>query len=234
MVANRLSSPLFSSRPKLSVEVTRWLRDAIMSGDYARGERLRVEELASKLEVSTMPVREALTTLVSEGLLESLPRRGYRVAPVSRYDIEDVFEVHAFVAGTLAERSALIIDASTIEQLRQMQRSIDQISRQRLATAPRAAQVEEVNFLFHQTINRVSSESSRLRWFLRAATRYVPRHFYQSIPGWIEATIADHPPIIDSLAERNGGTARMLMERHIRRAGELVVKHLLSTGQLSG
>jgi DNA-binding GntR family transcriptional regulator len=221
------------ARPKLGEEVTRHLRDSIMGGEYSAGDRVRVEDLAGRLEVSAMPIREALTTLVSEGLLEALPRRGYRVAPVTLQDVEDVFAVHAFVAGILAERSARTIGESEVQQLEEMQRAVEQLSRQRSTAGQRAAQIEEVNFHFHRTINRLSPESSRLRWFLRAATRYVPRRFYQSIPRWTDVTINDHPHIIQALADHDAPLARHLMEAHIQRSGVMVVEHLRTAGHIS-
>lgn len=220
---------VFSPRPKLGDEVTRYLRDSIMSGDHPAGQRILVEELARSLEVSTMPVREALAALANEGLLEALPRRGYRVAVLSRQDIEDVFVVHSYVAGLLAERSATLIDPIALAQLRDMQVQTLQIARRRAAFATRAKQVEEINYRFHRLINRVP-DAARLRWFLRAATRYVPRHFYQSIPSWVDATISDHPAIIDALERRDAMDARRLTEEHIARAGQLVVDHLAARG----
>jgi DNA-binding GntR family transcriptional regulator len=220
---------IFSPRPKLGEEVTRYLRDAIMSGEYGAGQRILLEELAGRLDVSTMPVREALTALVNEGLLEGLPRRGYRVASIRSQDIDDVFALHSFIAGLLAERSAKAIDAAGVEGLHEIQRRAEQVARKRLAAPQRAAQIEEINFRFHRTINKVP-DASRLRWFLRAATRYVPRHFYLTIPRWAEATLNDHPPIMDALARHDGATARKLMEEHITRAGRLVVEHLTAEG----
>jgi DNA-binding GntR family transcriptional regulator len=200
-----------------------------MSGEYEPGSRIRLEQLADRLNVSTMPAREALMTLVSEGLLEPLPRRGYRVVALRRQDIEDVFSVHAFVAGHLAERAAKLIDASDVAKLQELQRQAEATVKQRMSKRERAVRIESVNFEFHRLVNRVA-DAPRLRWFLRAATRYVPRHFYQAIPSWSDATVADHPPIIDAFRKRDGRAARRLTEEHIQRAGSLVIEHLTARG----
>lgn len=221
-------SPL-SGRPKLGEEATRYLRDALVSGAFEPGQRMGVEDLAQQLGVSAMPVREALVALANEGLLEVLPRRGFRVARIRKQDILDVYRVHAFVAGLLAEAAAAIITDETIAELRRIQREVDRLSRQKLRLAERSAQIEELNFLFHRTINQVP-DAERLRWFLRAATRYVPRHFYETIPGWVETTVHDHPDIIEALESRDPATARMVVERHVAQAGEQVVSHLATRG----
>lgn len=215
------------ARKKLGQETTRYLRDALLSGQYATGERMAVHQLAESLGVSTMPVREALVTLANEGLLEVIPRRGFRVARMGLRDVEDAFRVHAFVAGLLIEEAAPIITPSTIAELRRTQDAIVESFGLVLDEHQLAHRVEELNFRFHRTINHVP-DAKRLRWFLRAAARYVPRRFYETIPGWKEATRDRHAAIIDALDARDAIKARRLMEQHVIEAGTLVRKYLES------
>jgi DNA-binding GntR family transcriptional regulator len=71
------------------------LRTAILAGRLAAGETLRQEELADRLGVSRMPVREAIKRLHSEGLVEILPSRRVRVAALERGEIEDIYDMRA-------------------------------------------------------------------------------------------------------------------------------------------
>lgn len=219
------------SRRKLGEETTRYLRDALLSGHFRAGERVPIEQLAESLGISTMPVREALVTLATDGLLDALPNRGFRVARTTTRDIEDVFQVHAFVASLLAEKAASVITEDQLGQLDSIQQAIEHLFRLQIRREERATRVEELNFEFHRTINHVP-DASRLRWFLRASTRYVPRHFYEDIPGWYEATRRDHPPIIEALARKDAAKARHLVEDHVRRAGTLVTENLAAKGLL--
>ena len=212
-------------RKKLGEETTRYLRDALLSGQYATGERMAVHQLAESLGVSTMPVREALVTLANEGLLEVIPRRGFRVAMLGLRDVEDAFRVHAHVAGLLIEEAAPIIPAGTIGELRRIQDAILESFVQLADERQLAQRVEELNFKFHRTINHVP-DAKRLRWFLRAATRYVPRRFYETIPGWNEETRDRHGAIIEALQARDASEARRLMEVHVIEAGRLVRAHM--------
>lgn len=218
-----------ATRPKLGEEATRYLREALMSGVYPVGHRMAVDELARQLGVSTMPIREALVALASEGLLQVLPRRGFRVAGIGPQDVDDIFQIHAFIAGMLAERAARTIERSAIEELRQIQSQIEGLMRQKLALSDRASRVEELNFLFHRIVNH-STDSERLRWFLRATTRFVPRQWYEAIPGWLEATVDEHPAIIEALERHQAARARNLMSRHVSHAGRLVVSELTRRG----
>jgi DNA-binding GntR family transcriptional regulator len=70
--------------------VYRALREEIGHLRLAPDERLRLEELASRFQVSFTPIRHALRRLESEGLVVSLPRRGSRVAPLSVEELEEI------------------------------------------------------------------------------------------------------------------------------------------------
>ena len=69
------------------------LRDAIVSGSLAPGAPLVIDDLAAAFGLSSMPVREAVKRLVADGLVEELPRRAHRVAPLTRRTALDVLEV---------------------------------------------------------------------------------------------------------------------------------------------
>jgi DNA-binding GntR family transcriptional regulator len=169
-----------------------------------------------------MPVREALIALASEGLVEMLPRRGFRVGSVRIKDFEDTFRVHAFVAGLLAEEAARSITDQALEQLRAIDARLQELARKKSKDRER---LEGLNFDFHRAVN-YASDSPRLRWFLRAATRNIPHRFYGDFPGWIEETVTDHPKIIDALERHDARRARAAMEEHIRHTGEVILAHL--------
>ena len=75
----------------LTQRVYKDLRTAIITGNIAGGTRLVESTLATDMQVSRTPVREALHKLALEGLLYSIPRAGYIVEEMSDYDIQDLF-----------------------------------------------------------------------------------------------------------------------------------------------
>jgi len=208
-------------RPSLAGVAADRIRDAILGHYFVAGDRLGIEDLADRVGVSTMPVREALIVLEREGLVQRLPRRGFRVASVKADDIEDIFLVHAFLAGTLASRAAQVASDSLIVRLSAIHDQTLAAAKTTNASA-RASKIEKLNHEFHRAINR-SVNAPRLRWFLRTTTRYVPGSFYRSIPGWIDTTLEDHPAIIEALRAHDALTSRSLLEAHVRRGGRLVV-----------
>lgn len=82
------------------------LRQMIISGELAAGERLAEIPTAEQLGVSRMPVRIAFRTLEQEGLLSKLPRRGYRVREVTAEEIDGAVEVRGVLEGLAASQAA--------------------------------------------------------------------------------------------------------------------------------
>ncbi|NNE86308.1 MAG: GntR family transcriptional regulator [Alphaproteobacteria bacterium] len=66
------------------------LRQDILTGVFAPGSKLRVEELRAGYDIGASPLREALSRLVSNGLVTAEGQKGFRVAPVSMADIRDI------------------------------------------------------------------------------------------------------------------------------------------------
>jgi DNA-binding GntR family transcriptional regulator len=229
--ANANGPTHFGDRRSLSGEIASVLRGEIVTGRLRPGNRLGHDDLARRLGVSAMPVREALLVLTGEGIVASIPRRGFRVIQITRRDFSDIFSVHAFVAGELAAAAALVFTEEHALALLTLQRQIDAVAAgvSGSTDATVAGRIADLNFQFHRTMNRIP-DAERLRWFLRAATRYVPDKFYEDVPGWVETTVSEHVPLIESLARRDPAAARSLAAGHVSRAGDLVISHLEQAG----
>ncbi len=94
------------------------LRRRILDGLIPPGAWLRQEELAAELAVSRMPVREALSLLGEEGLVELMPHRGARVPALSLEELEEIYAARMGLEGLAARHAALRIDAGALETLR--------------------------------------------------------------------------------------------------------------------
>lgn len=69
------------------------LKSRLISGELTPGEIYSAASLANELGVSNSPVREAMLTLVNQGLMETVRNRGFRVVPVRRKQLEDIYNV---------------------------------------------------------------------------------------------------------------------------------------------
>ncbi|EHR53585.1 transcriptional regulator [Saccharomonospora marina XMU15] len=216
----------FGGKQQLSERVAAYVREGIMVGQFRAGEFVRTEKLAAELGVSQTPVREALMILHSEGSVRWEPRRGYRVVPVSRRDVLDLFDVQAYIAGELAARAAKQLDEAEVERLEGVQRE--------LAEAERLGDtelVDQLNHEIHRSINK-ASDSLRMATLLNLTVSYVPLRFFGKIEGWAAASVHDHSAIFAALRERDPESARAAMSEHIKHIGQLLADHLGKQGIL--
>jgi DNA-binding GntR family transcriptional regulator len=131
--------------------VYRTLRDSVMKCELKPGERLVIDELARRLSVSAIPVREALQILQSEGLVSTVPHVGATVAPISRESITEIFTVMEGLE-TVATRSASL--RATPEDLDTLDAIVEDMDR--ALAARRYEQWAELNRRFHLTISRTA------------------------------------------------------------------------------
>ena len=116
-------TPAFRTKQEL---VYHTLREEILSCTLQPEQRLVIEDIARRLHVSTIPVREALQLLQSEGLVDTTPHVGATVAPLSRESIVDVFSVLEglqMVAGRLA---AVRADDAALTRLADYVKAMDE------------------------------------------------------------------------------------------------------------
>ncbi len=104
-----------------SHELVSILRDRILHGDLAPGQRLVERTLASELGVSRIPVRDALNILRGEGFVSALPNRGMTVTALSPQDVEELFEVRESLE-VLAVRRAT--ERATPDEIDRLEQSI--------------------------------------------------------------------------------------------------------------
>src|SRR3954468_19170524 len=89
----RETAKVGSAHQTLADAVTNELRELIVDGVFPAGMRLVEHNLADQLEVSRVPLREAIMQLEAEGLVRRIPRRGTVVATLTATDVVELFEV---------------------------------------------------------------------------------------------------------------------------------------------
>ena len=94
------------------------LRQAIITGEFAPGERLMEISLANRLGVSRTPVREAIRKLELEGLVIMIPRKGAQVARITEKNLRDVIEIRTVLEEFAAVLACERIDQSGLHDLR--------------------------------------------------------------------------------------------------------------------
>lgn len=133
------------------------LRELILGGALAPGERLSEPALAERVGVSRTPVRSALARLEHEGLVDSAPNGGYRVAAFSEQDAFDAIELRGTVEGLIARRAAESApDETAVAELRRCLETLDDVVERRLPGIDDFHQYLVANERFHALILRLA------------------------------------------------------------------------------
>lgn len=196
------------------------LRELIVNGSFAPGQRLTLTELATVCGMSHMPVREAQVRLQREGLLESEPHKGMRVVELSLKDARDLFAIRTELEGLAAYSACAAGDTGLVGDL-------DTINKRFVAAfgAADLSAMGAANLAFHERILQ-AADNTQLKRLLAdvwtASLRY--RLGYKLIPGRAQSTIAEHAQIIAALRTGDPERARAAAREHILKAGtELAV-----------
>jgi DNA-binding GntR family transcriptional regulator len=126
------------SRQTLRDRAYETIKEAILKNELAPGQALSIEELASSLNTSPTPVREALAGLAADGLVHFEPHRRVRVAPLTEQAVRDAFEARRLLEPWLAREAARKVKDSA-----PLRRSLELLRRTALQLLEKAP--EEVN-----------------------------------------------------------------------------------------
>jgi DNA-binding GntR family transcriptional regulator len=130
------------------------LRRSLIHGVFATGETLRIQELAERLQTSTMPVREALARLVSEQALEALPNRSVRVPVITREKLDDLARARTLIEGQIVALALPNLTVADFERLRQLAGECEAAFRS--DDGDRARITSDLNHAFHYYIYRAA------------------------------------------------------------------------------
>jgi len=109
-----------SRAPSLAEQAYLRLRQEILTCTLSPGQVVSERELARQYEMSKTPIREALTQVCHDGLVQRLPGRGYMVAPITIKDVRDLFDLRLILEVAAAERAALDPSPAQVGALKEM------------------------------------------------------------------------------------------------------------------
>lgn len=219
-------------RATLARRVYDQLRQRLRSGDLRPGARLVNRTLAAELGTSTIPVREAIGRLSSEGLLELTPGAGAFVPDpgpdelAELYDVREALEVLAAAAATRFAGEHLVTELRVVcGGFRDVARAIP---RGRHATPAQFARWLEAEEQFHTRLVM----ASRNRWLVKAVNefRVIAQVFasHRATPQLLTRPLADetlrqHDSFLEILSARDEEKARAWMAAHIRKGRDEVL-----------
>ena len=198
------------------------IREAIIDGRLPPGQRLKEEELARELGISRTPVREALLLLESEGLVESIPRRGATVRSYAVSDLDDVYQLRALLEGYAARRAAARISPADVTRL---EKSCDRFDR--LRAEDDLLDLVKENLLFHSVVHEAAA-SDRLAALIRKVIEIplVYKSFYWYSPEQKVISQHYHRQLARALKLGDGERAELIMKEHVLEARDFLLAQL--------
>jgi DNA-binding GntR family transcriptional regulator len=199
----------------------------IMNGDLQGGDRLIEEDLAGRLGMSRLPIREGLRMLTQEGLVTIVPRRGAFVTPYGREEMVEVYDVRAELLGFAARLVAESIDEQRLADLEAI-----------LVEMRQAVARDDVDGFVqhHQALRRIVWETTPNRvlreliwqvWRRGVRFRVVALH----LPGRMARSLHTHEELVRAFRQRDSAYAERLMWVLSQDAKQALLDHYFVEGQ---
>lgn len=191
------------------------LRDEIVRGTFEPGERLRLEDLAGRFEVSTMPIREALSTLESEGLVTIQPHRGAQVTRFTADEIREIYEMRAVLEALATVKAAPKLTAEDFACLEalvaEMEHPAEQFD---------VVRFSRNNMEFHRIIYDragMSHLAAQIRDLRYRVQHYLHKHLEST--NYSTVGNVEHQRLVDLMRAGKAGEAGREMHHHILSTG---------------
>jgi DNA-binding GntR family transcriptional regulator len=188
------------------------LRQEILLGTLGLGQQLLQDEIATRFEVSRIPVREALQMLLAEGLVELRPHRKAIVRKYSASEIEDIFLIRSILepkAGSLACRRLTEPDLAAMRAALALMDTI--------GDPPDFTRYLRLNREFHMTIYRAAGSPALTRLlehYFDQSTRFI--HLYLAATHTFAKAQTEHAEIYEACERRDPDVLERVILDHVR------------------
>ncbi len=207
-----------TSKPTIAGQIEAKLRQDILHGILAPGTKLNLDKLRISMDVGLSPLREAVTRLVSDGLIEVAAQRGYTVTPISVANLDEVcalrLELEPYALRKSIANGGLDWEAAVMGALHRLNKT------DRAPGNPESlANWEEANNTFHRTLIERCDMPLLMNIYnslVGMNDRY--RHIYLKAVAIQRDVIEEHIAIAEAAVERRAEDAAAILAAHIERS----------------
>jgi DNA-binding GntR family transcriptional regulator len=206
----------------LRKQVTEALREAIVSMEFASGQRLVERDLCERFGVSRTVVREALRHLEAEGLVELVPNHGPVVSTMTPSDARDLYEVRESLESLVAQRCA---ERATSEQKVALAAALEDV-RAAYQTGDLGDELKAKD-QFYEALY-AGAGNPMIAALLRGiqARAQMLRGYSLQTPGRVERSLDELEQIVGAIQAGNAALARKIAATHVRNAGDAALARL--------
>lgn len=202
----------------LPSKIYRILRDAIIKGQLQPGERLVQDELAKTLNVSRMPIREAIKQLAAEGYVTVEPHKGAIVKQFTIHELEEIYFLRAKFEPLAAAESLKMMSSQLVNQLRNLN--------EKMKKTDDTDEYIQLNIQFHHLLIK-DCPWGKLNNIIENLWTGFPQQTPHLLPNQIATSISEHDLMVEALANNNIELTCQLLEQHITRAKYDVLKNFI-------
>ena len=193
------------------------IKEQILSGTLAGGETIRQGLIAERLEVSRIPVREALAQLESQGLVKVLPHKGAIVREVSTEEIDELFTLRSIIEPHVLESAIPRLNDQHFEQAESVLEALETA----LGLKKDIPQWSKLNHDFHMSLYTPSNKTHSLEIISTLNTRsdrYIRIQLLYT--DGIKTAETEHRELLKLCRDNNIPSATKLLRDHIVNAGK--------------
>jgi DNA-binding GntR family transcriptional regulator len=202
-----------STRPPrtLAGRAVAQIQEMILAERFKPGDRLRIEELADILEMSPMPIREAIQRLQSLGFVEHSPHRGARVRELSIDDLMDLYSVRIPLEVLAVRRAAAVFTDEDAQRAKRALAAYDASYRDNDTVGAREAHLQ-----FHLSIYEATGSHWLMR-LIRPLCENGERYRLAALfaRGSLDARRREHQEILDACIAHDADAAATALHRHL-------------------
>ncbi|WP_339263415.1 GntR family transcriptional regulator [Solibacillus sp. FSL W7-1472] len=202
----------------LPSKIYRILREAIIKGQLQPGERLIQDELAKTLNVSRMPIREAIKQLAAEGYVTVEPHKGAVVKQFTIHELEEIYFLRAKFEPLAAAESLKTMSPQLVNQLRDLN--------EKMKKTDDTDEYIQLNIQFHHLLIK-DCPWGKLNNIIENLWTGFPQQTPHLLPNQIATSIIEHDLMVEALANNNIELTCQLLEQHITRAKYDVLKNFI-------
>jgi DNA-binding GntR family transcriptional regulator len=204
-------------RPNLSEIAYDEIKEMILSAELAQGERIVLEKMSERLNLSITPIREALNKLAQDDLIKVTPRSSYEVISLGPEDINDILDLREMIETFALKTAGENLSQFPVDSFRETLRKINSSGSYR--------KFVEADIRFHETIVAVSKNKKvgKLYSYIRNPERIlmIPS---AKIEGRIETAVKEHLAILKAIENKDITLAVEHLGSHIRRVKTLLLQ----------
>jgi DNA-binding GntR family transcriptional regulator len=207
---DRATTSLLERPQTKEQQVAEFLRESILAGVFARGQKLKQAEIAKRLDTSITPVREALKLLEAEGYILVSAHRGAVVAPFQIERIEELFQLRLAMESKLTLAAAKLLTDAEIDELSAINAMIHRAAHRKELESTRRG----YNYRFHFRLYGYADLPQTLH-FVRVVWAKYPFDMLGALPNRAEQVTDEHEKIMQALQARDARGAMHAMQAHI-------------------